>query len=99
MKWKTEQLDLLAQLGKNEKEMVMQEYNRGWHFLLVFSKLSLFVVIGGYLYLQSTYFPDSTVVERAIVSLLFWGIANVFYVNFIAKKVIKDLIKDMNKTI
>ncbi|MCP3888619.1 MAG: hypothetical protein GY702_07065 [Desulfobulbaceae bacterium] len=96
---KIEELEEIKALSENDRELVVKEYKKRYHFLLFYGQFFvIFLMVMVFEYVDS------------FVKMLFWGyrifiyavlgysisiLCNFIELNIIAKKVVGDLIKDI----
>jgi len=90
-------------LTSEEQELVLAEYKKGWHFLLVWGPIIgaiLFAFVSEFISPQITtnYGWLNISLKFALYSCAF-KIAHSFHTKIVEPKVIKDLIKDLKKGI
>ena len=93
-----EELDELQTLSEDDRKIVIQEYKKGYHFLLFYGQIIAFILMlllcGG---LESI-IKNWTWVQRILIYIgLGYAIsilAKIIEVNLISKRVLRDLIKD-----
>ena len=100
MKWTVDQLNELKSLSKQEKKTVLQEFNHGWHFLLLWGKIIGVFLLAFTSMRLAAYFDTFSVLSKLgmgfVIYCLIVTFGQVFYVNVLAKRAIKDLIKEMD---
>lgn len=91
----------LKELPVNLRKKVINEYNKGYHFLLFYGKfLTIVALILLLEYTENIVLQLSWTYKLIIYASLGYFISfliKIIEVNLIAKKVIRDLIKNINK--
>lgn len=98
MKLKIEDLDEIKNLSQHERHLVLEEYRKAYHFLLFYGKLiglPILILSLGYVVnlIGFVDWPFKLLILISVsypVSLL----VKIIEVNVVAKKVIRDLLKD-----
>jgi hypothetical protein len=101
MKLKIEEIEELKALSEKDREHVIGEYKKGYHFLLIYGKFMIIV----FMVLSLEYLNEFTIrlswiyrtISYAALGYLFFFFINFIELNFVAKKVIRDLIKDIQR--
>lgn len=92
------EFDELKHLSKQEQDIVLKEYKKGYHFLLFYGKILiiiLVVVLSEYLkFLPLGY----RIAVYAIAGYWFSVFIDIIELNFISRKVIIDLIHDIHRS-
>jgi hypothetical protein len=99
MKYKIEEYEEFRVLSENEKKHVIEEYKKGYHCLLFYGKFFIIILM----VLSLEYLNGFTgslpwiyrVIAYTALGYLFSILINFIEIKFIAKKVIRDLIKDI----
>lgn len=101
IKCNIEEIEELIVLSEKDRKHVIEEYKKGYHFLLFYGKfvvIILMVLSLEYLngFTRSLPWIHRTIVY-AVLGYLFSFLINFIELNFVAKKVIRDLIKDIRR--
>lgn len=99
MKMKLQDLDEIKNLSQQERDLVLQEYGKAYHFLLFYGKLFgwvLLILSLGYLVnlLKSIDWPFRFLILM-VVSYPLSILLKIVEINIVAKRVIRDLLKDL----
>ncbi len=96
---KLEDLEEIKSLPENRKKKVVDEYNKGYHFLLSYGKLIIVALMMVSLPYINGFVKEQPLLNKVLIcAALGHGIAitlKMIEINIIAKKVIHDLIKDI----
>jgi hypothetical protein len=101
IKYNIEEIEELRVLSEKDRRHVIGEYKKGYHFLLFYGKfLAIIFMILSLEYLNgfTTRLPWLyRTIAYAALGYLFSLFINFIELNFVAKKVIRDLIKDIRR--
>jgi hypothetical protein len=101
IKYNIEEIEELRVRSEKDRKQVIEEYKKGYHFLLFYGKVLIIILMVlslEYLngFTRSLPWINRTLVYAAL-GYLFFFLINFIELNFVAKKVIRDLIKDIQR--
>ncbi len=99
IKRRTNDLEELNSLSDEDRERILKEYKKGYHFLLFYGKLIVFflmAVTGHYMVpaIKELNWAYRTIIYLSAGYFIFYAI-KIIEINIVAKKVLHDLIRDM----
>jgi uncharacterized integral membrane protein len=101
MKYNIEEIEELKVLSEKDRKHVIGEYKKGYYFLLFYGKFIVIIVM----VLSLEYLNGFTrslpwiyrTIVYAVLGYLFSFFINFIELNFVAKKVIRDLVNDIRR--
>ncbi len=98
---KIENLKELKNLSEINRAKILKEYDKGYHFLLIWGNLISVIFLSSVAYLLLSYLKDLPLWKASIILMLIIYIIvkliEILKVNIIDQKVVRDLIKDLEK--
>lgn len=100
LKLRVQDLDVFKALSEDDQAAVIKEYKKGYHALLLYGKLFVFIIaVMGAEYLNGelkSLFWVYRYLVYAVLGYFFFMIVDLIELNFVAGKVIKDLARDLH---
>lgn len=101
MKFEIEEIEELKVLSEKDRKHIIEEYKKGYHFLLFYGKFVVIILMVLSLEYLNGFTRSLPWIYRYIVyaalGYLFSIFINFIELNFIAKKVVRDLIRDIRR--
>ena len=96
-KHKIEDVDIMADLSEDERQLVIEEYKKGYHFLLFYGQIAALVIVVVLAHFVGKFIGTWNWVQRSIVYAVVFYFSSLFFeiveINFFSKRILKDLIK------